>query len=72
MCVAIMTASLGSNGAATLTNLQNSQDLAPNFAGSLYSIMNTVATSSGFISPIVVNYYTANNVRRYYRKSMDI
>jgi hypothetical protein len=33
LCVAVVTLSLGFNGAATLTNLQNSQDLAPNFAG---------------------------------------
>lgn len=33
IAVALITLSLGFNGSATLTNLQNSQDLAPNFAG---------------------------------------
>lgn len=61
-CVAIITASLGMNGASTLTNLQNSQDLAPNFAGSLYSIINFVGTSTGFISPMVVGYFTQERV----------
>lgn len=63
LCVAIITGSLGFNGASTLTNLQNSQDLAPNFAGSLYSVINFVGTSSGFISPMVVGYFTQERVR---------
>lgn len=41
-----------------MTNLQNSQDLAPNFAGTLYGIINFVGTSSGFISPILVAHFT--------------
>lgn len=61
-CVALITISLGSNGSATLTNLQNSQDLAPNFAGSCYSIINFIAFSSGFISPLVVGYFTQEQV----------
>lgn len=60
VCVTIITLSLGFNGASTLTNLQNSQDLAPNFAGTLYGIMNFIGTTSGFISPIVVAYFTAD------------
>uniref|UniRef100_A0A182S8R8 Major facilitator superfamily (MFS) profile domain-containing protein n=1 Tax=Anopheles maculatus TaxID=74869 RepID=A0A182S8R8_9DIPT len=59
VCVAIITLSLGFNGASTMTNLQNSQDLAPNFAGTLYGIINFVGTSSGFISPILVAHFTA-------------
>lgn len=31
VCVAIITLSLGFNGASTVTNLQNAQDLAPNY-----------------------------------------
>lgn len=60
--VAIITLSLGFNGAATLTNLQNSQDLAPNFAGSLYGIINFIGSSTGFISPMIVAYFTENGV----------
>ncbi|XP_011158429.1 uncharacterized transporter slc-17.2 isoform X2 [Solenopsis invicta] len=45
---------LGFNGAALISNLSNNQDLAPNFAGFLYGIMNTVGSSSGMIIPPVV------------------
>ena len=45
-----------------MTNLQNSQDLAPNFAGSLYGIINFVGTTSGFISPVLVAHFTAERV----------
>uniref|UniRef100_A0A182F445 Major facilitator superfamily (MFS) profile domain-containing protein n=1 Tax=Anopheles albimanus TaxID=7167 RepID=A0A182F445_ANOAL len=65
VCVAIITLSLGFNGASTMTNLQNSQDLAPNFAGTLYGIINFVGTSSGFISPMLVAHFTAE------RSTMD-
>ncbi|XP_055625542.1 sialin-like [Toxorhynchites rutilus septentrionalis] len=59
VCVAIITLSLGFNGASTMTNLQNSQDLAPNFAGTLYGIINFVGTTAGFISPMLVAHFTA-------------
>ncbi|XP_072760374.1 sialin isoform X2 [Anoplolepis gracilipes] len=45
---------LGFNGAALISNLSNNQDLAPNFAGFLYGIMNTVGSTSGMIIPPVV------------------
>jgi hypothetical protein len=45
-----------------MTNLQNSQDLAPNFAGTLYGIINFVGTTSGFISPLIVAYFTQERV----------
>ncbi|XP_026673449.1 sialin isoform X2 [Ceratina calcarata] len=45
---------LGFNGAASISNLSNNQDLSPNFAGFLYGIMNTVGCTSGMIiSPLV-------------------
>ncbi|XP_076752606.1 putative transporter slc-17.2 isoform X2 [Xylocopa sonorina] len=45
---------LGFNGAASISNLSNNQDLSPNFAGFLYGIMNTIGSSSGMIvSPLV-------------------
>lgn len=64
VCVAIITLSLGFNGAATMTNLQNAQDLAPNFAGSLYGMVNFVGTTSGFISPLIVAHFTAEKVEK--------
>ena len=57
-----MTMSLGFNGCATLTNLTNSHDLAPNFAGTLYGIINTFGTTSGFFAPMVVAYFTKEKV----------
>lgn len=65
LVVAVITLSLGFNGAATMTNLQNSQDLAPNFAGTLYGIINFVGTTSGFISPIIVAYFTEDGVSKF-------
>lgn len=61
--VAIITASLGFNGAAALTNLLNAQDLAPNYAGTVYSIINTAGTTAGFVTPLVVAYFTKDSVR---------
>lgn len=60
--VTLITFSLGVNGASSITNLANSQDLAPAFAGSLYGIANTVGGASGFISPYVVAYFTKEHV----------
>lgn len=36
VAVALVTLSLGFNGSATLTNLQNAQDLSPNYAGEYF------------------------------------
>lgn len=58
VCVTLITLSLGFNGASTVTNLQNSQDLAPNFAGTLYGIINFVGTTTGFITPTLVAHFT--------------
>lgn len=62
VCVAIMTLSLGFNGAATVTNLQNSQDLAPNYAGTLYGTINCLGTTPGFFSPMIVAAFTKEEV----------
>lgn len=62
VCVAIMTISLGFNGAATASNLANSQDLAPNYAGTLYGIINCVGTTPGIFSPLIVAAFTKNEV----------
>jgi len=62
VCVAIMTISLGFNGAATASNLANSQDLAPNYAGTLYGIINCIGTTPGIFSPLIVAAFTKNEV----------
>ncbi|KOC58865.1 Sialin [Habropoda laboriosa] len=46
------------NGAACQTSLQNHQDLAPNFAGTLYGIMNTFGSFPGFIIPPIIGALT--------------
>lgn len=63
VCVALISLSLGFNGASTMTNLQNPQDLAPNYAGTIYGIVNFVGTTSGFITPLIVSYFTAEKVK---------
>lgn len=66
VCVAIITLSLGFNGASTVTNLQNAQDLAPNLAGTLYGCINFVGTTSGFITPLIVGHFTQDRVSKSY------
>ncbi|XP_063365579.1 uncharacterized transporter slc-17.2-like [Cydia amplana] len=58
LSVALITFSMGSNGAATLTNLVNHQDLAPNFAGTLYGIANGIGNTAGFVTPLVTAHFT--------------
>lgn len=45
---------LGFNGAASIANLSNNQDLSPNFAGFLYGIINTIGGTTGMIIPPMV------------------
>lgn len=53
---------LAFNGAACQTSLQNHQDLAPNYAGSLYGIMNTFGSFPGFIIPPIIGALTNEKV----------
>lgn len=62
LAVTCLTVALGMNGAASITNLQNSQDLAPNFAGTLYGMINCIGGSSGFITPLITGVITQENV----------
>ncbi|KAL7288838.1 hypothetical protein TKK_0016814 [Trichogramma kaykai] len=52
--VAMLALALGFNGAASISNLSNNQDLSPNYAGFLYGIMNTIGGLSGIIGPPMV------------------
>uniref|UniRef100_A0A1B0CFZ1 Putative sodium-dependent phosphate transporter n=1 Tax=Lutzomyia longipalpis TaxID=7200 RepID=A0A1B0CFZ1_LUTLO len=61
-CLAIIVLALSSNGSSCLTNMQNSLDLAPRFSSILFAIMNAIGTSSGFISPVLVTYFTEDGV----------
>ncbi|KAJ2945607.1 hypothetical protein O0L34_g431 [Tuta absoluta] len=60
LSVTLITLSMGFNGAATLTNLQNHQDLAPNYAGTLYGVANFVGSTAGFFTPMITAYFTRN------------
>lgn len=64
LSVVLITFSMGSNGAATLTNLVNHQDLAPNFAGTLYGIANGIGNTAGFVTPLVTAHFTKNGVSK--------
>lgn len=61
--IAMIMLSLGFNGASTLTNLQNCQDLAPNFAGTIYGLINFIGTTTGFITPAITSFITKDRVR---------
>lgn len=49
------------NGAAVVTVLVNTQDLAPNWSGTLYGIMNFFGGWGGFVQPILVEKLTREN-----------
>ncbi|CAD7089582.1 unnamed protein product [Hermetia illucens] len=59
ICLGLTTVCMGFNAAAVATNLINVQDLAPNFAATLYGIMNFFANTAGFLAPIMVAAITA-------------
>lgn len=61
-CVALITIALGLNGASTVVSLANVLDLSPNYAATLSSIINTFSTSAGIIAPLVVSYFTSEQV----------
>lgn len=65
MCILLITVALGLNGAATLTSAANAQDLSPIYAGSAFGIINFFATMSGFLSPMVVSFFTRYQVGRF-------
>lgn len=62
---------LAFNGAACQTSLQNHQDLAPNYAGSLYGIMNTFGSFPGFIIPPIIGALTNEKVRYLFTKNLS-
>ncbi|CAB0031316.1 unnamed protein product [Trichogramma brassicae] len=60
--VAMLSLALGFNGAASISNLSNNQDLSPNYAGFLYGIMNTIGGLSGIIGPPMVEAIVSKEV----------
>lgn len=49
--------SMSINGAAVLTNLSNPTDLAPNFAGTIFSIISFIGGVTGFIVPSITGVF---------------
>ncbi|KAL7304111.1 hypothetical protein TKK_0003569 [Trichogramma kaykai] len=61
VAVALMTIGITCIGGMYCGFLANHIDLAPNFAGTLVAITNTIATIPGFVVPIFVGYITKGN-----------
>ncbi|CAH0564460.1 unnamed protein product [Brassicogethes aeneus] len=49
------------NGAVVCTNLRNPQDLAPNFAGTIFGIISLIAGCTQFIVPVVTGELLGDN-----------
>ncbi|CAH1116345.1 unnamed protein product [Phaedon cochleariae] len=60
MVIVLLVMSMAVNGAAVLTNLQNSQDLSPNFAGTIFGIISFCGGTAGFIVPPVTALFTGD------------
>lgn len=65
VCVVLMSISYGFNGAVTVVTLTNYHDLSPNYSTTLNSIINGLGNAAGFLSPLVVAYFTAENVSKF-------
>lgn len=62
LAITLLTLAQGLNGAACVTNIQNPHDLAPNFAGTIYGIVNTFSGFTGVLTPVTTGQITKNNV----------
>lgn len=60
--VALMTIGITCCGGMFCGFLANHIDLAPNFAGTLVAMTNTIATIPGIVVPVIVGLLTHNNV----------
>ncbi|KAK7082383.1 hypothetical protein SK128_002997 [Halocaridina rubra] len=59
--IALLCGAVGLNGGTYSGYMNSHLDIAPNFAGTLMGITNTVATIPGFLAPIVVGYLINGN-----------
>lgn len=62
LAIILIVLSLGLNGAATVSNLQNFHDLSPMFAATLFGIVKSIDSITGFITPCVTAVITLNKV----------
>lgn len=66
----VLCASVGLNGSANCGFLCSHQDIAPNFAGTLLGLSNTLGSVAGILAPLMTGSITENNVsdRSYYKR----
>lgn len=62
LAIILIVLSLGLNGAATVSNLQNFQDLSPMFAATLFGIVKSIDSITGFLTPCVTAVITLKKV----------
>lgn len=60
--VVIFTIALTCNGGVTAGYLSNGLDIAPNFAGTIMGLANTLSSAGGFISSWIIGMLTYHNV----------
>ena len=60
--VALFIVAMGLNGFIFSGFMSTHVDMAPNFAGTLMGITNSLANIPGFVAPIVANAFTEGNV----------
>ncbi|XP_064213438.1 putative inorganic phosphate cotransporter isoform X2 [Tribolium castaneum] len=58
--IAMLVLNQGFNGACVVSHLVNAQDLAPNFAGSVYGIINFFGMTTGIFVPPITGYLNTN------------
>lgn len=58
LAIVVLCVAMGCNGAIYSGYMCSHQDLAPNLAGSLMGITNTVASIPGFVTPLVTGALT--------------
>lgn len=63
LAVSLLCGAVGLNGAVYSGYMNSHLDIAPNFAGTLMGITNTVATVPGFVGPLVVGVLINGQVR---------
>lgn len=63
LAIVVLCVAVGCTGSCYSGSLLMEQDIAPNLAGTLVGITNTVGSVTGFIAPAVVGTITKENVR---------
>lgn len=62
LCVLFMSLALTLNGSSSISNLANPYDLSPNYASTIFGIINTAGATSGFLTPLIIAHFTKERV----------